>query len=44
MASAAKQTQTIRKQKRAKKGNKRKAQLRNNGTTRTPAELFGDKE
>lgn len=44
MASAAKQTATIRKRKTAKTGNKRKAQLRNKGTTPTPGKLFGDEE
>lgn len=44
MASSAKQTATIRKRKTAKIGNKRKAQLRNKGTTPTPQELFGDEK
>ena len=43
MASATKKTQRIRKRKQAKKGKVRKAQNRNNGTTKTPSELFGDK-
>ncbi len=42
MASATKQTTTIRKRKRAGKGNKRKAQIRNQGTTQSQTELFGD--
>lgn len=44
MASAAKQTGIIRKRKKTKAGNKRKAKLRNNGTTPTAAKLFGDEE
>lgn len=44
MASPAKQTATIRKRKKSKAGNKRKAKLRNNGTTPTAAQLFGDEE
>ena len=44
MASAAKRTGTIRKRKQAKAGNKRKAKLRNQGTTPTAAQLFGDEE
>ncbi|MEM7647197.1 MAG: hypothetical protein AAF203_09825 [Pseudomonadota bacterium] len=42
MASPAKRTGLIRKRKKSKAGNKRKAQVRNNGTTQTAAELFGD--
>ena len=44
MASAAKQTGIIRKRKQSKAGNKRKAKVRNNGTTQTAAQLFGDEE
>ena len=44
MASAAKQTGTIRKRKKAKAGNKRKAKVRNTGTTLPAAKLFGDEE
>lgn len=44
MASSRKQTGTIRRRKAAKAGNKRKAKLRNNGTTQTAAQLFGDEE
>lgn len=42
MASPTTQTRKIRKQKQANKGKVRKAQLRNQGTTRSAAELFGD--
>ena len=44
MSSPAKQTATIRKRKNTKAGNKRKAKLRNQGTTPTAAKLFGDEE
>ena len=44
MASAAKRTGVIRKRKKSKAGNKRKAKVRNNGTTKTAAQLFGDEE
>jgi hypothetical protein len=44
MASAAKRTGVIRKRKKSKAGNKRKSQVRNNGTTPTSAQLFGDEE
>ena len=44
MASASKQTQVIRKQKLAKKGNKRKAKLRNQGSTPSAAQLFADEK
>ena len=44
MASTRKQTSLIRKRKAAKAGNKRKAKLRNQGTTTTAAQLFGDEE
>ena len=44
MASAAKRTGIIRKRKRTKAGNKRKAKIRNTGTTQTAAQLFGDEE
>lgn len=43
MASASKKTETIRTNKRANAGKKRKAQNRNQGTTPTKAVLFGDK-
>jgi len=42
MASAAKQTSTIRKRKRSKAGKKRKAALKNNGSTLSASELFDD--
>ena len=44
MASARKQTGLIRKRKHNKAGSTRKAKVRNNGTTKTAAELFGDEE
>lgn len=44
MASSAKRTGVIRKRKAAKAGNKRKAKARNQGTTPTEQELFGDNE
>ena len=44
MASAAKRTGIIRKRKKTKAGNKRKAKIRNSGTTQTAAQLFGDEE
>ena len=43
MASASKQTERIRKQKRHTKGKRRKAKNRTEGTTPSKAELFGDK-
>lgn len=43
MASKTKRTEMKRSQKKAGQGNKRKAKLRTKGTTRTEAELFGDK-
>ena len=43
MASPTKKTRKIRRRKEAKKGRKRKAALRSNGTTKSAAELFGDK-
>ncbi len=43
MASASKRTETIRSNKKANAGKKRKAQNRNKGTTPTKAALFGDK-
>lgn len=43
MASKTKRTESIRKNKARKAGAKRKATLRNKGTTKTPAALFGDK-
>jgi hypothetical protein len=42
MASTRKQTKLRRKRKAAKAGNKRKAKARNQGTTPTASELFGD--
>ena len=42
MASPAKQTSLIRKRKRSKAGKKRKAGLKNNGTTLSASELFED--
>lgn len=42
MASATKRTTRIRKVKLAKKGKVRKAKNRNEGTTKSPAKLFGD--
>jgi len=42
MASPTKKTKIIRKRKSAKAGKKRKAKERNQGTTVTRAELFGD--
>ncbi len=44
MSSPAKQTSLIRKRKRTKMGKKRKAKDRNQGTTKTPADLFGDEK
>ena len=44
MASPSLQTETIRKNKLAKAGKKRKAKNRNHGTTKSKAELFGDDE
>ncbi len=41
MASKTKKTETIRKKKLAGKGVKRKAKLRNQGTSKTDKELFG---
>ncbi len=43
MASATHRTKKIRNKKLATKGKKRKAKNRNQGTTQTQAELFGDK-
>jgi hypothetical protein len=42
MASKTKKTELKRANRNTKRGNKRKAKLRNYGTTRTKAELFGD--
>ena len=42
MASPTKKVRIIRKRKRAKQGSERKAKLRNEGTTKSPAKLFGD--
>tara|TARA_Y100001935_G_C17264396_1_gene488302 strand:- start:1154 stop:1360 length:207 start_codon:yes stop_codon:yes gene_type:complete len=44
MASASKITEFRRKRKESKAGKKRKAKNRNQGTTRSEKELFGDKE
>ena len=44
MASPTKQTESIRKRKKTAQGRKRKAAIRNNGTTKSAAELFGDNE
>ncbi len=43
MASPTKRTSRIRKVKLGGKGKRRKATLRTKGTTKTPAQLFGDK-
>lgn len=43
MASATQQTEKIRKKKLSKKGTARKAKLRNQGSTKSKKELFGDK-
>ncbi|MFZ4404931.1 MAG: hypothetical protein ACOYOK_12580 [Pseudobdellovibrionaceae bacterium] len=42
MASKTKKTETIRKHKKARQGTKRKAALKNKGTSKTPKELFQD--
>ena len=42
MASASKQTELQRKRRDAKMGQTRKAKNRNQGTTKSAAELFGD--
>lgn len=42
MASASKQTETIRSAKKKSAGSKRKAKNRNQGTTKPAAVLFGD--
>lgn len=42
MASKTKRTETIRKHKKAASGTKRKAALRNKGTTKSPKVLFKD--
>ena len=42
MASPTKNVKGIRKAKDAKAGKKRKAKIRNHGTTKSKAELFGD--
>ena len=42
MASPEKQTSSIRRNKTAKAGKKRKTENRNKGTTKSKAELFGD--
>lgn len=44
MASATKRTQLKRKRKTAAQGGKRKAALRNKGTTKPSAKLFGDEK
>jgi len=43
MASPTKKVENIRQRKVAKRGKKRKAAVKRLGTTRTAAELFGDK-
>ncbi|MES3039318.1 MAG: hypothetical protein V4736_15525 [Bdellovibrionota bacterium] len=43
MASKTQRTETIRKKKLVRKGVKRKAALRNKGSTKKTKELFGDK-
>lgn len=43
MASKTKKTEYIRERKRSTSGKIRKAKLRNQGTTKTRQELFGDK-
>lgn len=43
MASKTKRTEYIRERKRTTSGRKRKATLRNKGTTKPRKELFGDK-
>ena len=42
MASPTKQTEIIRERKRSNQGKKRKAKERNQGTTKSAAQLFGD--
>lgn len=44
MASPTKRTGIIRKRKKTAQGRKRKSELRNQGSTKSAAELFGDKE
>ncbi len=44
MASKTQKTETIRRRKKVSQGSKRKAQERTKGTTRSQAELFGDKK
>lgn len=44
MASPTKKTEIIRKRKKSRAGHKRKAQVCNQGTTKTAAQLFGDDE
>lgn len=43
MASPTKKTKLIRKRKEANKGKDRKRVIKSNGTTKTAADLFGDK-
>lgn len=43
MASKTKRTEYIREKKKSTSGTKRKAALRNKGTTKSQKELFGDK-
>ncbi len=43
MASPTKQTELIRERKKSNQGKKRKAKDRNQGSTKSAAELFGDK-
>lgn len=42
MASPTKQTESIRERKKSTQGKKRKAKERNQGSTKSAAELFGD--
>lgn len=44
MASKTKKLEIIRERKKTKQGAKRKAANRNKGSTKTAAQLFGDKE
>ncbi len=42
MASKTKKLELVRKRKASRAGSKRKAELKNHGTTVTPKQLFGD--
>ncbi len=44
MSSPDKQTSSVRERKEAKRGKKRKAKIRREGTTQSAAQLFGDEE